>query len=173
MDISPGALFPVKVTLQSTVENQKICGAICALELPLLLLFPSEGSQPDSGAAFLICWKVVSVWSEDPAFHFFQGTLWTRGTLWQDTLNLFKLAEGKSNPSYSYKATGQAFCCCNIKCEAKQAPNMMWVKILPSQYRSELIIVVRCCQRKLDAGSTSPATRTRTWEISHPSNLIA
>lgn len=44
MDISPHAWFPVEVTLQRAVENQKICGAICALELPLLLLL-TKGSQ--------------------------------------------------------------------------------------------------------------------------------
>lgn len=79
---------------------------------------------PDSGAAFWICWKVESLfWSETLAFCFFQGALWAWEILRRNTLDLKKLAKGKSCPSYLCKNMGQLFCWCNIKHEGQQAPN--------------------------------------------------
>lgn len=76
---------------------------------------------PESGAAFQICWKVDSLfWSENLAFCFFQGALWVWEILRRNTLDLKKLAKGKSYPSYLCKTMGQVFCWRNIKHEDRQ-----------------------------------------------------
>lgn len=110
-----------------------------------------RGLTADSGAAFPICWRVLSVRIEHLAFHFFQGALWTRGTLRPSTLILFKLAKGKSHPSYSYKTVAGHFAA--VISSVNPGKLQTWCG-----FRSSISVQINNCGQKV------LSKKTRCWQ---------
>lgn len=163
--------FPVtQSSLQRTVGSQSLWGCLCCCLLCCRYLAAyMRLAALGSVAAFLICPKVVSPFSSEHLLSsFFQGALWVWETLRRNTLDLKKLAKGKSSHGNLYTDVGWVLCCSNSRVGTWAKLNTLrhWVWILqPLASYQYLTMAGRNCQRPLAAGRALSAARNGTGNL--------